>query len=244
MDNIEWLDFDDTDYLDILEEVGRSSNPSQVRVYQMWNALANENRVQKETIEDLNSRQLIKRHHDLQAMVQQRELTQESNEAYLLLKGQIKDLDDKMSIKQVVEQAEIKCEKPNRILDNLKQNLNQYNFSHEAPSVQKAKKFEADLSNLIGRAGPNQFNRKLSRSLIDLEESQRSVGTKSALVPDPASGYGGAKFKKFGVDFDHSDVADLSKEPYIYASPQKTKKAAPKKTDPVSYSQKLNQKSK
>ena len=69
LDNVEWLDFEDTDYLDILEEIGRSQDPSQVRTQQIWAALLNENRAEQDGLVELNNRSLVKRHNDLQAMV-------------------------------------------------------------------------------------------------------------------------------------------------------------------------------
>lgn len=103
LDEIDWIDFEDSDFLDILEEIGRGGDPSQIRTQQMWTALLNENRAEQDTLNDLSNRSLVKRHSDLQAMVKQREQTSEFSEAYRLLKDQIKDLDDKLGIKQVVE---------------------------------------------------------------------------------------------------------------------------------------------
>lgn len=209
----------------------------------MWLALVNENRVEKDILTELGNRQLVKRHNDLQAMVEQRELTQQFSQAYGLLKGQIKDLNDKLGIKEVVEVAEAQCEKPNKILGNLKYNLNQYNFSHEAPSIQKARQYEADLSQLIGRTGVNEFNRQVSKSIVDDDEI-RPAGKQEKLLFDTKSGYGGAKFKRFGVDFNHSDLPVVDKEPNVFASPSKNKKVAQKKPDTVTYSQRLSQKTK
>lgn len=195
IDNLEFLDLEDPDFAELLLEISETTDPSQQRTYQILDNLRNENLIEVEILKELEQKHLQKRHHDLALLQDQREMTGQLHDAFMLLKDEISDLNDKLGILDAVDHAQKKLEGPNKILDNLKVNLNQYNFDNEAPLDGKPKKYiDTNLANLVGTT-PNdilEFNRKVSQSIGNEEDYDSMMNSPGKY------GYGGAQFKKFG----------------------------------------------
>ena len=170
--DVKLLDLRDTDFLDLLQELEGSENPSYRRTHKLLKNLVDQTHIDEEMLQEHNQRFLRTRHSNLLGLEEARErldqviLQEESLKAaraHSITASEMQRAQAQLKAKQK--------KKPQSLLENVQVNLNSYDFVNTLPPSTKTQEFTEDLS---------RFSRKTAQKENDIR-SKLSSAKKSKL---------------------------------------------------------------